>query len=154
MKGDKHLHILVSEKLLGALQAFATLREVPCSAIVRSALEDFLERKELEGLDLVLERLASLESRMRSIRLDLEALGELVSFFIYYWFCYTPTVPDSQKRALASEAQSRHRQFLLQLSRKLQKGEFSLAELLESRIPNEQENPLQETDSADDVEER
>ena len=130
MSGNKEFHFFLPEQAYDAMQLLAKQRQVPCSAIMCSALEDYLQHKELEGVDLVLERIATLNNRVGRLRLDLESLGELLSFFIFYWFSYTPAPPDSQRKVLTLDGQKRHRQFLAQLLKKLERGDYSLVELL------------------------
>lgn len=133
---NKEIHIRLPADVYDALQDLVSARQVNVSSVVRSALEDYFARTELEGIDAVLERLGTVESRIRSLRLDIEMVAELISFFIYHWFCYTPAVPNSEKRTLALEAQARHQKFLAQLVKRLRQGEFSLKDVLRHETPS------------------
>ncbi len=94
-------------------------RNISRDALMNSAIDKFLNDVKLEGVDTVLERIGGIESKLKALRSDIEISSELLSFFIQYWFTYTPALPESELDVLTLQGFKRHSEFLAQLSRKL-----------------------------------
>lgn len=127
----RQLHVQVSEEMYKTLKTFSQHRNTTIASVARSALQQFIEAKNIEGIDAVLERLALADRKSKGIRRDIENLGELVSFYVYHWFCYTPAMPEQFRQIRAVEGRERHQKFLEQLNKKISRGNFSLNEVKE-----------------------
>ena len=66
------------------------------------------------------------------LKVDVEIIAEMLSFFVMHYFCYTPELPESQKKALLLSGKTRHEKFMELLAKRMQgKGSSSILGLSE-----------------------
>ena len=119
--------IRVEKRLHQMLVKEARMKSVSLNSLVSSAIESYLtDDPQKKANDTYL---LSLSRALKSLSVDVDLLGELISFFTFHWFCYTPDLPDNQKRALFVEGKKRHERFLELLTQKIQRGEMSFSTL-------------------------
>lgn len=116
----------VEEANFEKMELFCKERKISRDSFINSAINEFFKIKEIEGIDAVLERIGNLETKIRLTKADIEILSELISFYILYWFTYTPPLPKSEIDHLTLQGFERHKEFLAQLQRRLGKDEMFL----------------------------
>lgn len=64
------------------------------------------------------------------LKVDVEIIAEMLSFFVMHYFCYTPELPESQKKALLLSGKTRHEKFMELLAKRMQGKGSSYSHLL------------------------
>ena len=122
----KELRVRIPVTHHEALSELADARGTDMASLARQALAQYLYGQKPLDSESVLEWLGEIKQGIRGLRNDHEYLGELVSHYIFYWFCYTPAVPDIHRETLQAQGLQRHGAFIKQLKSKLERGDFSL----------------------------
>jgi hypothetical protein len=103
----------LSDKVVKELRQYAKLNDLRVRDILEEALLNRIsserDKTALEGLLSVSSRM---ERRVKGIRVDLETLADLVTFFVLQWFCHTPPIPESLKREAYAQGKQRYEKFL------------------------------------------
>lgn len=73
------------------------------------------------------------------LKVDVEIIAEMLSFFVMHYFCYTPELPESQKKALLLSGKTRHEKFLELLAKRIQ-GKGSSLSLILNQNEREEKN--------------
>ena len=127
---------------LNRVEELAIKKRVSVNTLIASAIELYLGEKDDTTKNNPY--LLSLSRTLKSLKFDVELVGELVSYFTFHWFCYTPEIPESQKKALWIEGKKRHETFLKLLSNKLHKGGSALSLLSPYETPEEESDTPEE----------
>lgn len=136
--GNVRTHISLPSDLHTFVTALAKGRGVSLNRLIVDAVEE-LRRDSRSSKEEFSLRFAGIEKRLRNMTLDLESVGELLSLFIFHWFCYTPPIANTQKSAIFLEAKDRHSRFLKLFKSRLEKGELDLGAFLstsEVKVPS------------------
>lgn len=127
MSGVKRFSLRLTPQLQAKIAKVAAERGVSINTLLGGLLEQALTFEDAGELAKHLEsRIGRLEQRMKGVKGDVEILAELVSLFIYHWFCYAPTIPESQRKAMQVEGKDRYDKFLELLEKRLSKGKHSV----------------------------
>ena len=78
--------------------------------------------------------LLSLSQNMKYLKVDSEIIAEMLSFFVMHYFCYTPELPEAQKKALLLSGKTRHAKFMENLGKRVQSRGSSFSYLLKVSI--------------------
>lgn len=140
--GNVRTHISLPADLHTFVTALAKGRGVSLNRLLVDAVEE-LRRDSKNSKEEFSIRFAGIEKRLRNMTLDLESVAELLSLYIFHWFCYTPPISDSQKSAIFVEAKDRHSRFLKLFKSRLEKGELDLGAFLSTSVVKA---PLSNTD--------
>jgi hypothetical protein len=135
-------------KLLDELTAEAARRNISVSALAESILAEALSKPQEPPPPMAPAAAPTIrpdvETQIKELRYELGSLGELVSFFIYQWLCYTPPVADEIRAQVTADAKPRHKRFLQIVSAKIARSKITLADLL-SAVAEAHEQERKET---------
>ena len=119
------INLRIPKEDLKRIKEVAALRSVTINSLIASAVGYYLEeRHEQKGNEAYL---LSLKRELKALKMDMELIGEMISFFVFHWFCYTPDLMEPHKKALLIDGKRRHERFLELLSKKVQKGDLSFS---------------------------
>lgn len=110
-------NLRVPKDKLKQLKEVSLLRRVSLNSLILSAIEYYLDdgkTKENEN-----KLLSSLSINQKNLKVDVEIIAEMLSFFVMHYFCYTPEMPESQKKALFISGKNRHNKFMELLKKRL-----------------------------------
>ena len=132
----------LTSELLDELNRAATARNISVSAMAELLLANGLKDESAPSAAAPASMQAEAATQqIASVRKDVKLLGELLSFFVFQWLCYTPPLPEETRAAMVSEATIRHKRFLQILATKLARGEITLGDIFaESGLPTQPRN--------------
>ena len=114
----------IKKEQYSKIKEVAALRRISLTSLFVSALDLYLtDGKEKGSSD---QYILSLAKKLTNLKVDVEIVGEMVSFFVLHYFCYTPEFPDSQRKALLIDARKRHAKFMGLLSKQMRAKESGL----------------------------
>lgn len=130
----------LDEAVVKELRKRSALEGRPAVLILEKALKNyFSNEKEETAIEGTFRLVSKIEGRTKGARADLEALTDLLCFFIYHWFCHTPALPTTSRTEAASTGMARYHRFIEMLRKRRSSGE-SLSKLYiesSSEIPPE-----------------
>ena len=130
MTSRTRMNVYFSPDLLKQVEGLALRRNVSKSAVIEAAVASFLSGDTTERLEAAMSRrLDKLGRQIDGLDEDFAVLGETLSLFIHFWLTLTPPLPDSAKESARAKGNERFEGFLLNLGRKLAKGDRFLKEL-------------------------
>jgi hypothetical protein len=136
----KPIFARIHDEVHSRLVRRAAESEQSIKEILNKALHQYLETAD-EGVVTELKRsIGTVVANQKSIKLELEMLGEMFSFFILQWFCTAPVIPDAQKPVIFANAKLRHDKFLEQLQKRLVGGGKGLKDVLKKEKVAEDDN--------------
>ncbi|HMO19134.1 MAG TPA: hypothetical protein PKA63_12645 [Oligoflexia bacterium] len=96
---------------------------VDLNSLFLSALEFYLnDGREKRTSD---QYIIKLSHNQKNLKVDVEIIAEMLSFFVMHYFCYTPELPESQKKALLLSGKTRHDKFMELLAKRMQGRSFA-----------------------------
>ena len=108
------------------MKEIALMRRMSINALFLSAVELYLTEGQQKGAG----GLEQCTKKITNLKVDVEILAEMLSFFIMHYFCYTPELPDLQRKALRIEGKNRHARFMELLAKRLQSKEAGLLKMI------------------------
>lgn len=109
----KHVTFRLDAQVVQDTKQYALVHDLQIADVVETALREFLsEEKEQTALEGLLSVCSRTENRIRGLRLDLETLADLNTFFVLHWFCHTSPIPEGLKREAFAQGNSRYQRFL------------------------------------------
>ena len=122
---------------LNRLKEVALIRRVSLNSLFLSALEFYLNDGREKGISE--QYVLKLSQNQKNLKVDVEIIAEMLSFFVMHYFCYTPELPENQKKALLLSGKTRHAKFMELLAKRMQGKGSSLSLILNQ---NEREEEL------------
>ena len=121
----------LSASLLNEIDAAAISSGTSRSQVVNEILSEHFKRGDsASNIELFSQQLQRVASSQRAVAMDMEVLGELIGSYIFFWFCHTPAIPESNRPALMADARLRFGKFLEFIKTKRSKGSSLLEPLL------------------------
>ena len=132
MKSPKDTYLRVSFRITkdqsDRIKEIAKIRRVSVKSLFLSAIEYYVNEG---GAEKNFEKyLLSLGPSIKNLKVDTEILSEMLSFYIMHYFCYTPELPEVQRKALLLSGKNRHAKFMELLAKKMQGKGTLFGELL------------------------
>jgi hypothetical protein len=118
----------ISKQLLNGLKEVAAIRRVSLNSLFLSAIEFYLNDGREKGTSD--QYILKLSQNQKNLKVDVEIIAEMLSFFVMHYFCYTPELPESQKKALLLSGKTRHEKFMELLAKRMQGKGSSYSHLL------------------------
>ncbi|OUI98597.1 MULTISPECIES: ribbon-helix-helix protein, CopG family [Acetobacteraceae] len=117
------LSVYLEPKLLDALTAHATRRDLSLSVVAEAAIASFLspdadERREAS----MSRRLDRLDRQVARMERDLGISLETLALFIRYWMTVSPPLPEPAAAAARAQGVERYEAFVAALGRRLSRG--------------------------------
>lgn len=106
------------------MKEIAKMRRQSLNGLFLSAVEVYLT--EGGGKSTSDQYILSLAKKLSNLKVDVEIVGEMLSFFALHFFCYTPELPESQRRALKIDGKKRHAKFIELLAKRIQTKDSGL----------------------------
>ena len=121
----------LSASLINEIDAAATSSGSSRSQVVNEILSEHFKRGDsASNIELFSQQLRRVASSQRAVAMDLEVLGELIGSYIFFWFCHTPAIPESNRSALTADARLRFGKFLDFIKKNRSKGKSLLEPML------------------------
>jgi len=117
-------NLRLSPKLNDALCAAAERPGVTKTAILESALQQFLFPEEEQGLEArLIGRMDAFDARQGQIERDVALTMETLAHYVFYWLTRTDPIPEGERDAAHALGQRRFDFFIEQVAAKIGRGE-------------------------------
>ncbi len=143
MKSPKDTYLRVSFRITKGqsdrIKEIAKIRRVSVKSLFLSAIEYYVNEG---GAEKNFEKyLLSLGPSIKNLKVDTEILSEMLSFYIMHYFCYTPELPEVQRKALMLSGKNRHTKFMELLGKRIQGNGSSLSQVInQNEIQDDRES--------------
>lgn len=143
MKSPKDTYLRVSFRITkdqsDRIKEIAKIRRVSVKSLFLSAIEYYVNEG---GAEKSFEKyLLSLGPSIKNLKVDTEILSEMLSFYIMHYFCYTPELPEVQRKALMLSGKNRHTKFMELLGKRIQGNGSSLSQVInQNEIQDDRES--------------
>lgn len=118
------VNLRISKMQFARMKEIAKMRRQSLNGLFLSAVEVYLT--EGGGKSTSDQYILSLAKKLSNLKVDVEIVGEMLSFFALHFFCYTPELPESQRRALKIDGKKRHAKFIELLAKRIQTKDSGL----------------------------
>jgi hypothetical protein len=127
MKSPKETTVRINVRIpteqFNKIEEIATIRRISLNSLFLSAIEFYITEGAGKGSNE--KYLLSLGAGLKNLKVDIEIMSEMVSFFVLHYFYYTPELPEAQRKALLISGKDRHAKFLELLAKRMQgKGDL------------------------------
>lgn len=122
----------IPKQLSNGLKEVAAIRRVSLNSLFLSAIEFYLNDGREKGASD--QYILKLSQNQRNLKVDVEIIAEMLSFFVMHYFCYTPELPESQRKALLLSGKTRHDKFMELLAKRMQGKGSSFTQLFNDSI--------------------
>ncbi|AQT05763.1 CopG family transcriptional regulator [Acetobacter persici] len=117
------LSVYLEPKLLDALTAHATRRDLSLSLVAEAAIASFLSPDADERREAAMSRrLDRLDRQVARMERDLGISLETLALFIRYWMTVSPPLPEPAAAAARAQGTERYEAFVAALGRRLSRG--------------------------------
>lgn len=117
------LSVYLEPKLLDALTAHATRRDLSLSLVAEAAIASFLSPDADERREAAMSRrLDRLDRQVARMERDLGISLETLALFIRYWMTVSPPLPELAAAAARAQGTERYEAFVAALGRRLSRG--------------------------------
>ncbi len=138
MKSHKEQIVRVNFRMpkeqLNRLKEVALIRRVSLNSLFLSALEFYLNDGREKGTSD--QYILKLSQNQKNLKVDVEIIAEMLSFFVMHYFCYTPELPENQKKALLLSGKTRHTKFMELLVKRIQTKGSSFDSIATDKRPD------------------
>jgi hypothetical protein len=121
------VNLRISKTQFARMKEIARMRRQSLNGLFLSAVEFYLNDGGDRGTSE--QYILSLAKKLSNLKVDVEIVGEMLSFFALHFFCYTPELPESQRRALKIDGKKRHAKFIELLAKRIQTKESGILNL-------------------------
>jgi len=130
------LSVYLEPKLLDALTAHATRRDLSLSLVAEAAIASFFSPDADERREAAMSRrLDRLDRQVARMERDLGISLETLALFIRYWMTVSPPLPEPAAAAARAQGAERYEAFVAALGRRLSRGPFFRHEIPEDVPP-------------------
>jgi len=136
-RGRVRLLPYVQVEVAERLDKFCAASNATESAVVGAAIRQYIAGT--SDAALLLRRLDRLGRALTRSQRDLELLSEAFAVFMRLWFAHMPSIPEEEKKAARSTAESRYRQFVEHVAEQFSGGRRFLDDLPRELIANDAE---------------
>ena len=124
------INFRIPKEQLNRIKEVALIRRISLNTLFLSAIEFYITDGREKGSSE--KYILSLSQNQKNLKVDVEIIAEMLSFFVMHYFCYTPEMPESQKKALLISGKTRHTKFIELLAKRIQTKGSPFAKFLES----------------------
>jgi hypothetical protein len=136
-RGRVRLLPYVQAEVAERLDKFCAASNATESAVVGAAIRQYIDGT--SDAALLLRRLDRLGRALTRSQRDVELLSEAFAVFMRLWFAHMPSIPEEEKKAARSTAESRYRQFVEHVVEQFSGGRRFLDDLPRELIANDAE---------------
>lgn len=143
----RQLNVRLPENLNEALRSYAKANNYTLTAVVKAALEDFLNPDEYKTASL--KHLAEINSKIDVLLRRQELTSETIGRFLLVYLTHTPALPNDERPAAVAEAKRRWENFSEKIAQSLARDKTYLRAVVDaSPSPISEYYDLQEDDDA------
>lgn len=145
----RRITVSIAERELKQLRERAARERLSLSSLAAEIISSSLKGTDGEAvIEMVQRELARLSARQRATRKDLETLGDLIAFYVLYYFCQAPPIRESERASIYREGKARFDKFLGALKTRRDAGQSFFDSLLDGTTPTgEPEKETIDTDA-------